>query len=367
MNARTLIEHEWPYILTFLPPSDVLETTARELGAFRRRRSVDSPSVLLRLALVYGLCGLSLRQTTAWAEAADIASLSDVALLNRLRKAAPWLGHLLALKLAERAPPPPPAEGLSVRLVDATSISQPGSKGTDWRIHLGFDLQKMAIDEIELTDVSGGETLSRFHVAPGQLMVGDRGYAKRRGLRSVIQSRGHFIVRLNWATIPLLTPTGDPFDLFGTLRRVPDARSSTFEVAIAPEADGLLALPVRLAVLRKSEAAAAESRRKILRNASKKQRKVDPRTLEAASYMILLSSPSVTRLPGHTALEFYRFRWQVELAFKRLKSLMSLGALPAKDPLLARAYLCAKLLAALVLEELTDEFLAFSPWGYRLR
>jgi hypothetical protein len=35
----------------------------------------------------------------------------------------------------------------------------------------------------------------------------------------------------------------------------------------------------------------------------------------------------------------YRSRWQIELAFKRMKSLMGLGHLPKKDPVSCRAWL----------------------------
>ena len=102
MDAQESLENEWPYLLSFLPPEETLEATARSCGAIQRRRAVAEASTLLRLALVYGFCGFSLRQTAAWAEAADIASLSDVALLKRFRKTPDWLGHLLGVKLAER-------------------------------------------------------------------------------------------------------------------------------------------------------------------------------------------------------------------------------------------------------------------------
>ena len=65
-------------------------------------------------------------------------------------------------------------------------------------------------------------------------------------------------------------------------------------------------------------------------------------------------------------LELYRLRWQVELAFKRLKSLLGFGTVPAKDPDLARTYIFAKLLIAVLVEDLTQEALrATPPWGGR--
>jgi IS4 transposase len=45
-------------------------------------------------------------------------------------------------------------------------------------------------------------------------------------------------------------------------------------------------------------------------------------------------------------------RWQIELAFKRLKSLLNIDRLPAKNPHLARAWLNAHLLLALLIDDM---------------
>jgi IS4 transposase len=65
-------------------------------------------------------------------------------------------------------------------------------------------------------------------------------------------------------------------------------------------------------------------------------------------------------------LELYRFRWQIELAFKRMKRLLRLGRLPHKDPLVAKSWILAKLVISLLLETLYRNASAFSPWGYDL-
>ena len=59
-------------------------------------------------------------------------------------------------------------------------------------------------------------------------------------------------------------------------------------------------------------------------------------------------------------------RWQIELAFKRLKSLLQLGHLPKRDIESARAGMQIKLLLALLTEHFAWEARFFSPWGYRL-
>jgi Transposase DDE domain len=367
MEAKESLEHEWPFLLSFLPPEAVLEKTARSYGAVQRLRAVDRASTLLRLALVYGFCGFSLRQTAAWAEAAEVASLSDVALLKRFRKAPDWLGHLLGVKLAERVTPLPP-NATRLRLVDATTISVPGSKGTDWRVHLDFDPAALAISEIQLTQAEGGETFFRFEFDPGEVVVADRGYANRPGLAHVVEAGAEFIVRLNSSSVPLQQPGGGEFRLLETLRTLPEGQAQAFDLEIQPDPrEHLAALPVRLAAVRKSEEAAEEARKKALREAAHKGQKLKPETLELTGYVLVLTSTTATDFSAEEILEIYRFRWQIEIVFKRLKSLLLLDELPAKEPALVQTFLLSKLLAALLLEELTQSYLSFSPWGFRLR
>jgi hypothetical protein len=66
-------------------------------------------------------------------------------------------------------------------------------------------------------------------------------------------------------------------------------------------------------------------------------------------------------------LEAYRLRWQIELAFKRMKSILGFGHLPKKDPASARAWLHGKLFVSLLAEHLIAAADAFSPWGYMLK
>ncbi len=139
MKPTEIIEYQWPYLMSFLDVDEPLDESAKKYGALIRKRRIDSADKLLRLALVYGFCGLSLRQTAAWAEASDVASLSDVALMKRLRKASDWLGHLVATKLAKRSSLASKYP-LRLLLVDASTVSAPGNTSTDWKIHLGFDL-----------------------------------------------------------------------------------------------------------------------------------------------------------------------------------------------------------------------------------
>ena len=364
MDALNLVESQWSYLLSMLPAKLDLDASARDKGALLRRRVVRSAETLLRLALAY-CCGLSLRQTSCWARLQGLGDLSQVGVMKCLRRSASWLGFLVVTKLAERAECRQ-VRGLRLRLVDATTVSAPGSQGTDWRVHLGFDLGSLSIDWVELTGSEGGESLSRFQVGPREVLIGDRGYAHARGLWSVRQAEGDFLVRLNWQNLPLQTLEGEPFNLLGAARSLPDTEVGEFSVQTVATRK-VPAMGARLVMLRKSEEATQQAREKILKEARKKGRQVDPRTLEAAGYIFLLTSLPAAQLKAAEVMELYRFRWQVELAFKRLKSLWDLGSVPVKDPDLARTYIYAKLLIAVLVEDLTQTLRTHSPWGYRLR
>ncbi|HEX4499059.1 MAG TPA: IS4 family transposase [Thermoanaerobaculia bacterium] len=364
MDALNLLETQWQYLLSMLPAESELEASARASGALLRRRVVRSAETLLRLVLAY-CCGLSLRQTGCWAGVQGLGGMSQVGVMKCLRRSASWLGLLVGEKLAQRAQCRE-VQGFRLRLVDATTVSAPGSQGTDWRVHLGFDLGSLSIDSVELTGAEGGESLSRFQVGPREVLIGDRGYAHVRGLWSVRQAGGDFLVRLNWQNLPLQTPQGEKFDLLQAARQLVDTEAA--ELAVQTVATRKVpAMAARVVMLRKSERASEEARRKILQEARKRGRQVDPRTLEAASYIFLLTSLPAGQLKTVQVLELYRFRWQVELAFKRLKSLWDFGSVPVKDPELARTYIYAKLLMALLVEDLTEALRTHSPWGFRLR
>src|SRR6266705_2241811 len=218
MEIRSDILDHWPQVRARLPAGLDLEKTARSRGAFTRAREIKSAETLLRLALAYGGCGMSLRETCPWAEAGGIASLADPSLLERLRKAAPWLGDIVAALIAEQAKVPAGRwAGYHLRALDGTSICQPGADRTTWRLHVGYDLASGQVDQLELTDVHGAEKLQRLDYQPGDIALVDRYYAKPRDLRPVIDEGADFIVRTGWNSLRLMQADGEPFDLFAAL------------------------------------------------------------------------------------------------------------------------------------------------------
>jgi Transposase DDE domain len=364
MKTSVSPTEEWPLLLSYLPAD--LETSAKACGALQRKRGVTSAQVLLRLAFAYAYTGWSLQGTVTWARGAGLARLTAVALWKRLRRAADWSAHLLAQALAEHAAlrrdrlPP----RLRIRLIDASSISGPGSKGTDYRVHLQFDLGTLTTADVTLTDASEGEGLQRCGLGPGEIAMGDRGYAHRQGIAAVVATGADVVVRLGWQSVPLQRPDGSAFALLGTVRDLEPGEIGEWEVRTAPDQAGTPAVPGRLIALRKSAAATEVTRRKLRATARKKGKTPDARSLEAAAFIFVFTTATGDQLPAPAVLEVYRFRWQIELAFKRLKGVLALDELTAQDPALCRTFLCIKLLGALLVERLSHRWVDFSPWGY---
>jgi hypothetical protein len=359
-------DDELSRLMAQLPAGLDLEATAVRSRALVRRRGVRCGADLLRLALCYGACGLSLRATAAWAEAAGVARLSDVALRQRLRGAAAWLGEIVGAVLSERLAAGP-AEGCRLRLVDATTLSRPGSRKADWRLHVRCRLGggRPRIEQVELTDGRGSESLSRFARTPGDIDIIDRGYAKARDLAKARAQGGDFIARTGWNALRLRSPDGGAFDLFAFLERVPERGTAEAAVAVALDQAGRRLVPVRLVVGRLDAAATERNARRARRKSSKQGKTLRDETLRAAGFVLLVTSLDAERFPAADVLALYRLRWQIELVFKRLKSILDLDCLPAADPGLARAWINAKLIAALLLEDIAGQVLDSPPCARR--
>jgi hypothetical protein len=360
VDEREWIQFQWPYLLAFLGGEQRVTELAYSTGAFVRRREIESPSEMLQLLFTWAVAERSLRDTAALSAEAGMADVSDVALMKRFQRAGDWLGALLAEVLGSDYPR---AETLlRLRLIDASSIRRRGGRGTDARLHLSLDLRTHRMDQVELTDARAGETLDRFTFKYGDIAITDRGYAHREAMASVAKAGAYFVVRLPWSNVPLETRQAEAFDLFAALRSLDEATAQEFPVQFRTP-DGEL-IHCRLVAVRKSEVEAAKSRKRAHKERGK-HGKVDPRTLEAAGYVFVLTNlPS--EISAQSVLELFRFRWQVEMKFKTLKSVLHLGNVPVRSPELLRVYVLAKLLVALLIDALIHTAESFFPWGYPL-
>ncbi len=366
METADRFDESWNVLLSLLPPN--WEQQAILLGAAERSRGFESISALLRTLLLHVGSGYSLRETTARAKAAGLADVSDVALLKRLRKAERWLQWLCA-RLVEESGWEVPLEsrGWSVRAVDGTLVKEPGRRGSLWRIHYSLRIPSLVCDHLELTPTKGrgvGETLSRFAASQRDLVLADRGFCTPVGVEALKRQGAAVIVRLNTSSLPLWTAQGKRFDLLQKIQQVsePGVVAQWPVWVQGPE----LKIEGRLCAIRKSEHATGKAVRKIRQKSQQGGPQTKPETLEYARYVMVFTTLPAEQFSSEEILEWYRVRWQIELMFKRMKSLAQIGRLPKHDAQSARAWLYGKLLVALLCQKLVRLGRDISPWGYRL-
>jgi hypothetical protein len=335
---------------------------ARQTGALRRARGVPDAASLLRLLLLHVANGCSLVETSVRARQLGL-DLSPVAVFKRLQAAEEWLRWLAEQERGSQRPALE-SQGRPVRAVDGTSVSEPGSTGTDWRVHYSINLANLQCDFFELTPVEkGGETLRRVPVQAGDIMMGDRVYATPVGVAHVTDARGDVVVRLNRQSLPLFDGDGRRLNLLRLFRKLQAGQPQQWVARVRHPRGGWV--QGRLIATKRSAQATRLARLHLERRASRKQRKVSREAWKAAAYFALWTSLPET-FSASATLDLYRLRWQIEVAFKRMKSILGLGHLPKKDPASARAWLHGKLFVSLLVERMVDAANAFSPWGYRL-
>ncbi len=362
MTHAALSNEDWDGIVDRLGGAERLEVGARETKALVRARVIANAVDLLRLVLAYCLGDRGLRSTAAWASSVGLADISNVALLYRLQRCGDWLASLVGQALTSTAPRA--ARGRLIRLIDGTAVPKKGASAHKrnelWRIHSAFDLPAERFGHFELTDEKGGERVDRIPVVKGEIRIADRAYLQPDRMAGVLDEGGDLLVRAGWKNARWLDHEEAPVDLLAVFRQA--AASGLIDQPIWIGRTQGPPLALRLVAIKKSEQAAEAARRKARRQAQREGYQVSEGTLIAASWVILVTSLAVEDFSTADILALYRLRWRIELAFKRLKSVIGLRGPPGGDPRSAKPYILTHLLIILLLEPIVDQFEDSPHW-----
>ncbi len=365
MDTAQLDSKQWSRIVERLGGKEALECSAREHGAFFRARGIKTAVDVLRLAFMYGPAGHSLRSLATVIAAGGLANVSDVAILGRLKGAADWLQALCEQMLANVAKELDVKLGSRpIRIVDGSRLEGPGERV--WRLHLCYDAGLARIVDAAVTTTKEGERLDRLTVMPGEIRLGDRGFPQPDGIKNTLAAGADVLVRLTWNSLQL-TANDRPIDWLNLFNRAREQGSLDMPVRVHKAHSQFEPLDMRLVIVKKPPAAAAKARVKARRASQKNQNRTDPRTLAGAEHIILLTSLKPEEFSTGLVAALYRLRWQIELAIKRLKSILHIDRLPAKHPDLVRAWLYAHLLLALLLDEITASLVLVPPRQFAAR
>jgi len=320
---------------------------------------VEDIEPILRLVLYQAGASDSLRATVARAAAIGLLAISHVGLHKWMKKIGAYLVALLSRMVATAAFAPERWHGFDLIAGDATTVQRPGSKGTTARVHYALRLADLTPRHIEVTDEHGGETAQRFRAEPGELWLLDRGYSNPAGIASIRDRGAQLIVRVNRGTLPLYNKRGKRIDIMALLRNAPPDKHEHVQQCQAFVHVGERKIPGRLCWVRVPEDKVAQARKRAEREA---EGPCDDDTLLAAEFVLVFTTV-LHGLSARQILTLYRARWQVELDFKRTKSIRELDRLPNFLPETIHSWICAKLLLQLVAVRLASPAAAFPPGG----
>jgi hypothetical protein len=359
---------DWSVLESFFP--ERWQELAAETGALKglhQDKDISTGDYIRTLVIHLG-CGYSLKETAVRSKHAGLADLSHVGVFKRLKKAKEWLRAMCLLLFKEQGVNLDNQGNFQLRLFDATTVKEPGKTGSLWRIHYSVRIPSLTCDFFRLSETKGkgtGESFFQFPIKKEDYVVADRGYSTASGVHFVASKKAYVMVRVNTQSLPILNLKGAEFPLLKNVTSIKKAGTIRSWQVLIPNRSGEC-IKGRICVIRKTKKAIEIAHEKLRKSSNKKGHKTKPETVEYAKYVIIFTTFPEESFSSFDVLQWYRTRWQVELIFKKFKSIAQLGHLPKQDPDSSQAWLYGKLFVALLIEKLIAHANSISPWGYGL-
>jgi hypothetical protein len=352
MDIRLDFREGWQSILEYLPANHKeLAHEYKLLETQYGNAKITITEELWHVLFLYVGAELPLRDTSALLASTGGPQISPNRIHKKMCKAGPFAQALLTQMFDSREQFEPERwGGYDMIAMDASSVACPGAKGTDARLHAAIRLSELRIYDVVATDESEGETLRRFFFIPGQLVIVDRGLANPVGIAWVRNCGADVIARHNRGALPLYDEEQNQIDVIDWARTLKDGVAQERKVWVYAETDcGNQWFVGRLVGRRLPPDKAKEAQQRIRKEQGAK---VTAESLEMAAYVLVFTTAEESRLSAEQVLKAYRLRWQIELLFKRLKSLIGIDRVPTSRKDTTIAWLSIKLLLAMLIDRM---------------
>jgi transposase len=326
------------------------ETAAKEQKAIIRHRGINSAGDLMMLSLFHLLNGCSLLEISEIARLTKMGEMSDVAFMNRFAGCSEWfswIGQRLLNNGIADFKKPEAFTNYKVVAVDASDVREKGRSGRLYHFHYALDIFSMKSEQYKITEQKTGETLTNFIPKNDWLILGDRAYGTLTSAEHCIANKANFILRLKHKAFKLYDENMAEIDLLEQLKDVDSSTSKNIPVFVKLPELGLT--PMRVCATKIPDDKLPQTERRIKRRNQKKQMTASAESVEMQKYVVLITALPET-IPASEIISLYRYRWQVELYFKRLKGILDIGELPKKRDDSVKAWLQGKIMLALLIE-----------------
>jgi hypothetical protein len=347
----------WQAIARFLPADyEALSNEYAQVETKFGNAKIRTADMLLRFILLHVGADLPLRQTVAVMAEAGGPSLSPMRLHKKMVRAAPYLRSLVERMVDWPSVGAPERwGGYVLAAVDATVVCGPGAVGTDARIHTKLRVADVSLASVEVTDESGGETFRRFSWEPGELAIGDRAYFTPSGIQHVLDANADVLVRYRLGGVKLHDTQGQTLEVLNAVAHL--KVGETLDLDVVAKLPNRMA-PGRLVAYRLPNDAVERARERLRHEQAGE---LSAQVLEAAKYVLLFTTAARDRLDAQRCLQAYRLRWQIELQFKRWKSLCGFDLLPNQRDDTTLSWIYAKVLLGTLLDRMASIPTELSP------
>jgi hypothetical protein len=193
-------------------------------------------------------------------------------------------------------------------------------------------------------------------IPAGGIRVADLGYFDLGQLAELDRRNVYWITRIQPSTA-LWDEQGQPLDVAHLMHGVEGALDQPVRVG-AQEC-----LAARLIVTRAPNDVVRKRRERLQKDAARRGRKVSQRQLDWCRWTVVVTNIPPELLTVHEALVLLKMRWQIELLFKRWKSLGQVGDSRSTNPWRVLIETYAKLLGMVI----THWLLLVVAWQYEDR
>lgn len=289
-----------------------------------RKRILKDERYLLIAMIRYILCKLSFQRLSDFMAQNYGIVMSDTAWKKQFKKGALWFLQITKKLFDEEIRSHPNSRTIlnyaKVYAVDATEIPQEGQKNTNIRIHTTYSLTQNCVSETVISDNHTAESILHATLEEGALYLADRGYGRTTQFAALLDAGADFIIRISPANIKLYTDKACTNRVdFSSLLSEPAAERLSLHCWFRFRKK---VYPLRIAASRIPEEQTEAAEKRVRAKASKAQRKIAETTILFSRWVVLASSLP-TAIKGRDIFHVYRLRWQIELFFKRCKSLMN--------------------------------------------
>ena len=181
------------------------------------------------------------------------------------------------------------------------------------------------------------------------LLLVDQGYFKVNTLAEIAAKDAFFLTRFFVRTKLKDAHTQTPIDLVKHLGRM---RDNACEMNVLIGGGEIPQVACRLIALRVSEQVANERRRRLKKAANKKGRTISKLHLSMCDWTLLITNVPQGWLPLEMVRALYTVRWQIELLFKQLKSVLRIHQSNTGKENRLRCELYGKLIGAVIIHRI---------------